>query len=327
MFPTEPTTIRPTTTTEPPRPSRAVQPLPIDPHAPFDERAFFQLFRHDYAHVNGVRLHYVIGGPDPKNSAGLVVLLHGWPQTWHEWRKIMPALAEKYTVVAPDIRGTGDSDKPLTGYDAGTLADDTYQLVRHLGFDSAHIVAYDVSGRSGYAYAVEHPEALDKLVFMETLIPGFGLEAAMDVANGGSYHFGFHATVDLAEALVRGKERFYITTLMRSWLHDKAAMTEGDFDEFIRCYSGPGGLRGGFSHYRAFLSDPEPNRRRAAKGKLTVPVLALYGGSGGHAPTLPRDLTALAENVEGEGVPGAGHLIAEERPDYLAARLLDFFGE
>ncbi|MER5199811.1 alpha/beta fold hydrolase [Streptomyces sp. NPDC002755] len=309
------------------RAPRAVQPLPIDPHEPFDERAFFRTFRHGSADVNGIRVHYVVGGPAPEESPGLVVLLHGWPQTWHEWRKIMPALAERYTVVAPDIRGTGDTDKPLTGYDAGTLAEDVYQLVRYLGFDRAHLVAYDVSGRSGYVYAVEHPEALGKLVLMETLIPGFGLEAAMDVANGGSYHFGLHANVDLAEALVRGKERFYITTLTRSWLTDKAAMREEDFDESVRCYSGPGGLRGGFSHYRAFLGDRGPNHARAARGKITTPVLALYGGANGHAPTLPLDMTALAEDVQGEEVPGAGHLIAQERPDHLAARLLDFFGE
>lgn len=299
-----------------------VQPLLIDAHAPFDGVAFFKQFRHSKVQVNGINLHYVIGG-----QGEAVVLLNGHPQTWYYWRKIMPALAERHTVIAVDVRGTGDSDKPVTGYDAHTITQDVRQLVKQLGHERINLVAYDITGRVGYAYAAEYPDEVVCLVLMETLLPGFGLEEAMDVAKGGSYHFGFYAQVDVAESLVRGKERKHLNMLVNSVIYDHAAVTPADIDEYARCYESVGGLRGFYNHYAAFLGDSASNRGWA-KRKLPMPVLALYGAAlDRDTAVLPQTLTAVAENVQGEGVEGSGHFIAEERPDYLAARLLAFFGD
>ncbi len=301
---------------------RPVQLLPIDPHAPFDAQAFYRTFRHGREKVNDVGLHYVIGGKGEP-----VVLLNGHPETWWTWHKIMPALAQRHTVLAIDLRGTGESDKPLTGYDAATLAQDVRQLVQKLGLPKRiNLVSYDVSGRVGYAYAADFPTEVNHLVLMETLLPGYGLEEAMNVAKGGSYHFGFFANVEMAEFLIKGQEREFLRTIIQSALYDKAALTEEDIDTFARPYAAPGGIRGFLSHYAAFLGDAQPNRERAARGKLATPVLALYGtGLGRETAVLPQTLLPLFDTVQGEGVAGSGHFIMEERPDYLAARLLDFF--
>ena len=107
-------------------------------------------FSHGSASVNGIQLHYVIGGHgDP------IVLLHGWPETWYEWHLVMPALAKNHTVIAPDLRGLGESSKPLTGYDGKTVAQDIHQLVTQLGFKTIFLVGHDIGTQVAYSYAVE----------------------------------------------------------------------------------------------------------------------------------------------------------------------------
>ncbi len=124
-------------------------------------------FSHQTASVNGIQMHYVIGGHgDP------VVLLHGWPQTWYEWHHVMPALAKSYTVVAPDLRGLGDSSKPVTGYDGNTTSEDIYQLLSQLGIDKKiYLVGHDVGAQTAYSYAAIHPDNVSKLVTIEGPLP------------------------------------------------------------------------------------------------------------------------------------------------------------
>src|SRR5436190_1177092 len=125
-------------------------------------------FSHHTVSVNGIQMHYVIGG-----HGNPVVLLHGWPETWYAWHKVMPALAKNYTVIAPDLRGLGDSSKPLSGYDGKTLAEDIHQLVTQLGLKRIFLVGHDVGSQPAYSYAVAHPTEVRKLVVMELTIPGF----------------------------------------------------------------------------------------------------------------------------------------------------------
>src|SRR6188472_1525835 len=119
-------------------------------------------FSHHTASVNGIKLHYVIGG-----HGNPVVLLHGWPETWYAWHKVMPALAKTYTVVAPDLRGLGDSSKPLTGYDGKTLAEDIHQLVGKLGFKTIFLVGHDIGTQVAYSYAAAHPSEVKRLAVMD----------------------------------------------------------------------------------------------------------------------------------------------------------------
>ncbi len=275
---------------------------------------------HHTTFVNDVRLHYVTAGQgDP------VVLLHGWPETWYQWRKIIPALAERYTVIAPDLRGLGDSSKPKTGYDKRTLADDVYKLVSKLGHERIFLVGHDWGGPTAYAYACAHPDDVRRLVILDVPIPGAGLEKIPQMSpKGGLWHISFHSVPDLPEVLVAGREREYLSWFYRT-AYNPTAITEEDIDEYVRCYAAPGGMRAGFEYYRAFWDDVAHNTENA-KTKLTMPVLALGGKYSFGKQTL-RSLQTLAENVRGGEIDQCGHWVAEEQPEYLTKQLLTFFGE
>ncbi|MDW0149205.1 MAG: alpha/beta fold hydrolase, partial [Nitrososphaeraceae archaeon] len=175
-------------------------------------------FSHHMASVNGIQLHYVIGGQgDP------IVLLHGWPETWYEWRHIMPALAKNYTVIAPDLRGLGDSSKPLTGYDGKTVAEDIHQLVTQLGFKRIFLVGHDIGTQVAYSYAAAHPTEVKKLVVMDLTIPGFEPAGMMPI-----WWRSFHQTPDIPEALVQGKEMIYLSWFYHNLAYNPSAITQTD---------------------------------------------------------------------------------------------------
>ncbi len=212
---------------------------------------------HHTAEVNGVRLHYVMAGAgDP------VVLLHGWPQTWHEWRHLIPVLASRYTVIAPDLRGFGDSDKPASGYDKRTVAEDIRQLVRHLGLREITLVGHDIGMMVAYHYAAAHPQEVRRLAVAEAALPGLGLEELMDAAKYPKFwHFGFFAAPGVPEMLVAGRERMFLSYFVRHLAFDSYAVTEDDLGEYASRMAAPGALRGGFEHYRAFRRTRGTTRR------------------------------------------------------------------
>jgi pimeloyl-ACP methyl ester carboxylesterase len=281
-------------------------------------------FSHHTASVNGIQLHYVIGGHgDP------VVLLHGWPETWYAWHKVMPALAKNYTVIAPDLRGLGYSSKPLSGYDGNTTAEDIYQLVSQLGFSKIFLVAHDVGAQTAYSYAAGHPNNVSKLVLMDYIFPGFYPPNLEGVC---CWWFSFHQTRDIPELLTAGNEREYLSWHYRGLAYNREAITEADIDTYVSSYSAPGGMRAGFEYYRAFPVNAEQNKV-LSETKLPMPVLAIggdiYPALGGDLPgnvTL-NSTQALAANVTGITVPLSGHYIAEEQPKFLVEQLTKFFGE
>jgi len=274
---------------------------------------------HHTTKVNDVLLHYVICGKgDP------VVLLHGWPQTWYQWRKVIPSLAQRYTVIAPDMRGLGDSAKPATGYDKRTIAQDIYGLVHQLGFERIFLVGHDWGGPVAYAYASAHPNDVRKLVILDVPIPGAGLEHALAFRPRMAWHIPFHFVRDLPEALVAGRERTYLSWFYRT-AYNPSAISEEDIDEYVRCYSAPGALRAGFEYYRAIFTDAEHNTENA-RIQLKMPVLAL-GGERGFGELTIKSMQRLAENVRGGVIERCAHWIPEERPEYLTEQLLAFFAE
>jgi pimeloyl-ACP methyl ester carboxylesterase len=279
-------------------------------------------FSHYTASVNGIQLHYVIGGQgDP------VVLLHGWPETWYAWHKVMPALAKNYTVIVPDLRGMGDSSKPLTGYDGKTLAEDIHQLVTQLGFKSIFLVGHDIGTQVAYSYAAAHPTEVKKLAVMELTIPGFVPPGRMPL-----WWVVFHQTPDVPELLTEGKEKEYLSWFFHNLAFNPAAINETDINEYVTHYSASGGMRGGFEHYRAFPQDAIQNMNYS-KTNLTMPVLALGGGYiptfGGNItmPTIIYGMKILAQNVTGVTVPNSGHFIPDEQPKFLVEQLTKFFRE
>ena len=274
-----------------------------------------QDLEHGQARVNDVKLHYVTAGDGPP-----VVLLHGWPQTWYEWRHLVPELAEEYTVIAPDLRGMGDSDRPLSGYDKRTVATDVRELVAQLGFDTVALVGHDWGLPTAYAYAAQYRDEARALVGIDAGLPGVNEDRKRKL-----WHTRFHQIRDLPERLVSGREELYLSWFYREGAYDPSAIDDEARREYLRCYSAPGGLRGGFEYYRAYETDAEHNREHAEK-PLEVPVLALGGeASFGELPI--RDLEAVASDVRGEVVERAGHWIPEERPAYLCDRLRTFLDD
>jgi pimeloyl-ACP methyl ester carboxylesterase len=278
-------------------------------------------FSHHTATVNGIQLHYVMGGKgDP------VVLLHGWPETWYSWHRVMPDLAKNYTVIVPDLRGLGDSSNPPTGYDGKTVAEDIHQLVGKLGFKTIFLVGHDIGTQVAYSYAAAHPTEVKRLAVMELTIPGFVPAGRMPL-----WWVVFHQTPDVPEALVQGKEMMYLSWFYHNLANNPAAITQEDINEYVSHYSAPGGMHAGFEHYRAFPQDAIQNQNYS-KTKLTMPVLALGGeyiptlGGKIAMPTVIYGMKILAQNVTGIIVPNSGHFIPEEQPQFLADQLLKFFG-
>jgi pimeloyl-ACP methyl ester carboxylesterase len=273
-------------------------------------------FSDHMASVNGIQLHYVIGGQGEP-----IVLLHGWPQTWYEWRHVMPALAKNYTVIVPDLRGLGDSSKPVIGYDVNTTAEDIYKLVSQLGFNKIFLVAHDIGSQTAYSYAAAHPDNVSKLVIMEYIFAGF---LPPEFGQNGPWWFAFHQVPNLPEVLVQGKEREYLSWFYKGLAYNSEAVTEADIDEFVRKYSAPGGMRAGFEYYRVFDEDAEQNRELVNKSKLQIPVLVLAGdiypiAFRGDVPGNPvlNGVRALVKNVTGTIVPFSGHWILEEQPEFV----------
>lgn len=278
-------------------------------------------FTHHMQGAPGNRLHYVIGGQgDP------VLLVPGWPQTWYAWRKIMPALAEKHTVVAVDPPGLGDSDKPAGGYDTRAVAQRLHDFTRALGWDGLHFVGHDVGVWIGYPYARLFPEQVRKLVLIDATVPGivpketYAFEQARISKN---WHFFFLAMPDLAEALLTGRERAFLAWLFQSksanvdWLDARA------LDEYVRCYGALGAWRAAASYYRGLFEDMAQNQA-LAQAPLKMPVMAMGGGAALGA-MMGRMMAEVANDVTGVVAP-CGHYVPEEAPDFLVRHLRDFLG-
>ena len=269
------------------------------------------------------RLHY------RRDGAGeAVVLIHGFPQTSHEWHKLTPLLAPRFTVIAPDLRGLGDSERREEGYDKRTLAEDIYQLTRGLGFETFHLVGHDIGGMVAYALARAHPQAVKTLTVLDVLLPGFGLEEAVmncSAPRQGLWHFPFHMAPDVPEMLVAGKEAEYVAWHHRQFSANSGAIPDADVEEYARAYSQPGAMSAGFNLYRALFEDAAYNREQNVS-KLKMPVLAL-GGDGGAQEWPRQSLEQVADNVRGGVIAFCGHFIPEEQPEEFARQLLVFFDE
>jgi len=259
---------------------------------------------------DGVRIHYRRMGAGP----GLV-LLHGFPQTGHMWRKVMPALAERFTVVAPDLRGYGDSDRPPGGYDKRRMAADIAGVIEALGLAPVVCVGHDRGARVGHRLALDHPSLLTRLVLLD-IAPTYDIFERLDQASARRvWHWFFHLVPDLPEALTTGREEVYLRWCYRTWAHNPAAIEEEAIQEYLRCFRQPGAMRAAFEDYRAGgtvdLEHDGADRHR----KVTVSTLVLWGANrGAQSADMLGVWRARCERVEGRAVPDCGHFIPEEQP-------------
>lgn len=266
------------------------------------------------AQVNGVRLHYVSMGSGPA-----LLLLHGWPQTWYAWHGVMPRLAKRFTVIAPDLRGTGLSELTETGYDKRTIAEDLRALIAHIGVGKAHVVGHDMGGKAAYVFAHLHPEVISKLVLVDCLLPG---TENMDALRGGAWHYGFHMAPGFSEMLTQGKERDYISAQIKAWSHKKDAISEEAIDEYARHYAQPGRMTGGFNYYRALREDA-PFAATLRDRKLSMPVMTLTGRHSA-GDILANSLRDQADNLTSAIAEDSGHFVAEEAPEFFCEKLEGF---
>ena len=272
-------------------------------------------FAEGFAKVNGIRLHYLIGGQGPA-----VVLLHGYAETGHMWRPIMPRLAERHTVVVPDLRGAGGSAKPPTGYDKKTMAVDIHELVARLGLGRVRVVGHDIGLMVAYAYAAQFPEATERVVLMDAFLPGIGDWKTVWLLRD-LWHFHFYGAVPLA--LVKGRERIYLEHFWNDFAaNPKRSVPEADRRLYARAYAQPGAMRAGFEYFRNFERDAE-DFAGLARARLRMPMLVLSGEKAGGA-FLIEQAKLVAADVRGQVVPGVGHWLMEEAPGLVMPAIADF---
>lgn len=278
---------------------------------------------HGRASVNGVRLHYVTAGQGEP-----LLLIHGVPKSSYYWHRIIPLLSKKYTVIAPDVRGFGDSFRPAGGYDMATIGKDLAELMAFLGHDNYLIHGEDWGAAFAYALTAQYPDRVKKLSYSEMLLPGFGLEkwSNLEAENVFSNHFLWHVSFfhvpDFPEMLITGRERQFWETWMKNETYDPTAITQDCIDEWTRTSSAPGGLRAIFQVYRETFKNIE-DCKRWSETKLKMPVIAI-GSEYFVGAESKREMELVAENVSYVEID-CGHSLALERPQKLADTLDKFF--
>lgn len=273
---------------------------------------------HHTAQVDGAELHYVSAGTE----GSPVLLVHGFPETWWAFHRLIPLLAERHRVFAVDLRGFGDSSIAEVGHDSSAAAADLHGLIERLDVGPVHLTGQDISGATVFRLATAHPEVVRSLTAVEMGLPGFGLEALGDVTRGGTWHIGVLAAPGIPELLLAGREREFLGWAFSAMTAVEGAITAADVDELVRVYSRPGGWTGAAGLYRSMLAEGDEIRALAKASPLTMPVLAVGAGGGPFTARTMRHVTA--GEVRDLLLDGVGHYAALEAPAPLAAALLDF---
>ncbi|MES2071755.1 MAG: alpha/beta hydrolase [Pseudomonadota bacterium] len=265
--------------------------------------------------VNGVQLHYQISG---KGSP--VVLLHGYTDTGYMWSPIMPDLAKNHTVIVPDLRGAGMSEKAASGYDKKTMAQDIHALLQSLGYQHATVVGHDIGLMVAYAYAAQYPQETERLVLMDAFLPGIGNWKDMWLLRD-LWHFHFYGEVPLA--LVAGRERTYLEHFWNDFAADRNhSVSEANRRIYAAAYAQPGAMRAGFEYFRNFEKDAQ-DFQQLGQTKLNMPVLVISGEKSG-GTFLIEQVKLVADDVDGRVIPGSGHWLIEEAPEKVIPLLKDF---
>lgn len=256
-------------------------------------------------------------------SGSPMLLVHGFPESWWAFRKLIPLLAGSHRVFAVDLRGFGDSAAAADDHDSAVAAEDLHRLIAHLDAGPVHVAVQDIAGGTVFRLAATHPEDVVSFTAIEMGLAGFGLEALGDITNGGSWHIGVLAAAGIADLLFTGRER----ELLGRWAFPSmtavtGSITGDDIDEFARTYSRPHGWNGAVGLYRSMLSEAGQLTDLAASHPLTVPTLAIGAGGGSFTSATVTQVTRA--EVTSIQLDGVGHYAAQEAPEQLAAAMLQF---
>jgi len=286
--------------------------------APNLPAGFTDTFTSRFVDTGDLRLHAVIGGEGPP-----LLLVHGWPESWYAWRRLMPALARDFEVIAVDQRGIGLSDKPQSGYDTGTLAGDLVALMDALGHERFSLVGHDTGFAVGYALAADHPDRVDSIALAE--IPGPPMASASPPLfvpaplNNKLWHIPFSRVEKVPEQLIAGREDIFFGY---EFAVQGGQLPDDVIEYYVRLVSTPDALRGSLGFYRSLDATLAQNEMRKSR-RLTMPVLAI-GGEASYGGHVGDAMKHLADDVQSAVIPGAGHWVAEEAPDEMLAALTAF---
>ena len=267
------------------------------------------------AEIHGVKLHYLTAGHGTP-----LLLLHGYAETSLMWRPIMPQLAERFMVIAPDLPGIGDSDIPADGLDMKSAAVRIHDLVTSLGVKKAEVVGHDIGLMVAYAYAAQFQAEVTKLVLMDAFLPGVeGWEAVYN--NPHIWHFRFNGPTP--EALVQGRERTYFDYFWDDFAFDKThSIPEAAREAYVAAYSRPGRMHAGWAYFVSFLQAAK-DFAELAQTRLTMPVLTI-GGEKANGEALGQQAHAVASDVTVIVLKDTGHWLLEERPKETTEALKNF---
>jgi pimeloyl-ACP methyl ester carboxylesterase len=263
-----------------------------------------------------VRLHYLTAGQgDP------VILLHGYAQNSHMWRPLMTELAETNTVIAPDLRGFGQSAKPPGGYDKKSMAQDIHALTASLGYQRVRIAGHDIGLMVAYAYAAQYPDEVERIALLDAFLPGIGDTTNLFLLRD-LWHFHFYGETPLK--LVKGRERIYFEHFWNDFASNpKKSVSEADRRFYTKAFAQPGAMKAGFEVFKAFDQDAQ-DFAAFAKTKLKMPMLVLTGERAS-GDFLIQQARMVADNVEGVTVKGSGHWLMDEARDQVVPKLVAFF--
>src|SRR6267154_1006095 len=269
------------------------------------------------AEIDGTKLHYMTAGHGTP-----LILLHGYAETSLMWKPIIPALAERFMVIAPDLPGIGDSAIPSDGLDMKNAAIRIHDLAKSLGVQKAEVVGHDIGLMVAYAYAAQFPTEVTKLVLMDAFLPGVsGWEAVYN--NPSIWHFRFNGPTP--EALVHGRERIYFDYFWNDFAADKThSIPEADRQAYTAAYARPGRMRAGWAYFVSF-QQAATDFAQFSRTKLSMPVLSI-GGEKANGAALATQVKLVATNATSVILPNTGHWVMEENPRGTTDALLRFLG-
>jgi pimeloyl-ACP methyl ester carboxylesterase len=286
--------------------------------APAQDLTYPSSFRQEKIATNGTTLHVRVGGTGP-----VVVLLHGYGETGDMWVPLAKDLARDHTVVVPDLRGMGLSDRPAGGYDKKTQGQDIAGVLDALKIDRAALVTHDIGNMVGYAFAAQYRNRVSRFVLIDAPLPGVGPWEEI-LKNPLLWHFRFGGP-DM-ERLVAGRERIYLDRFWNEFSATPARFSEAAREHYAKLYALPGAMHSGFAQFAAFDQDAIDNKAFVAAGKLEMPVLAL-GGEKSFGLTMAAVMRFAASNVQEGVVPDSGHWIMEENPTATIALVRPFIAQ
>jgi pimeloyl-ACP methyl ester carboxylesterase len=271
------------------------------------------------ANVNGVKIHYLKAGTGKRP----LVLIHGFGDTSHMWVPLFDEFGKDFTIIAPDMRGLGDSSRPATGYDKKTLAVDIHELVKNLGYQKIYLVGHDIGLMVAYAYAAQYPNEVEKLALLEAPIPGIGDVWEKIYTTPALWHFHF-VNSPVALELVKGRERFFLEHFWQTLSPHPETFTEADRQIYAKAYAQEGAMRAAFEMFKLFNTQNAADNRQFAALKLPMPVLTIEGDKAmGGALEIQAKL--VADNVTSIKFADTGHWLMEQRPAETKAALKKFF--